>query len=120
LAGSGKTHAYLLPLLSLLDEHKRLQHASVTLGVLVVVPTRELAHQVCSMLSALASSSATKDARKGRSPLIVRKVVGDLSTQRRQTLISDPGHVVVGTPQAVRRPCATTVVMCVCVAIGTL
>ncbi len=51
--GSGKTHAYLLPMLSKLMEAKWASADTVSLGALVVVPTRELAHQVTKMTEAL-------------------------------------------------------------------
>ena len=47
--GSGKTAAYLLPLLSkLLTDNVRLQHRPTRPSVLVLAPTRELAQQIAT------------------------------------------------------------------------
>ena len=99
--GSGKTHAFLLPLLSRLLEEERAQRDARQLALLVVVPTRELAHQVAAVATQLATPSPKFLKRHpSHKALVVRKLVGKLTPTRRQSLKDDTPHVVVGTPAA--------------------
>lgn len=116
--GTGKTMAYALPLVArVLANHQRGSHSC---RAVVVVPTRELAHQVTGVLEDLLRPSLRK-ARQHAAALggvslaasggqgagagtvaaepIVRKFVGEVTQLRLSTLRSDPPDVVVGTPR---------------------
>lgn len=105
-AGSGKTHAFALPLMAKLVALGRANEATVRLSAVVVSPTRELAHQLTASLQALVlNQKAKKRAFRPREPLVVRKVVGAVTPRVINSLQLDPPHVVVGTPQTVRTYC---------------
>jgi ATP-dependent RNA helicase RhlE len=79
--GSGKTAAYVLPLLDRLAEHTGLH-------TLVVVPTRELAYQV-----------EEEVASYGRNlPIRTAVIVGGAAMREQITRIRDGAQIVVGTP----------------------
>lgn len=99
--GTGKTLAYAIPLaarvLELHSQSKKLG-ASKVCRALVVVPTRELARQVQSVLDSLLAPPARK-LKQGAVGPSLRRLVGEISHARLATLATDPPAVVVGTPQ---------------------
>jgi ATP-dependent RNA helicase RhlE len=87
--GSGKTAAYLLPLLQ--RWHSAPRHRSQRrLHTLVLVPTRELAAQVADSLRALAEGLPEQ-------PKVVR-AIGGLSVNPQMLALRGGADVVVGTP----------------------
>jgi ATP-dependent RNA helicase DeaD len=81
--GSGKTAAFGLPALNLIDINRK------ETQVLVLCPTRELAVQVCGELLRLSS------ALKG---LVAVPVYGGAPLDRQMRALRDGAHIVVGTP----------------------
>jgi ATP-dependent RNA helicase DeaD len=79
--GSGKTLAFGLPLLSMLKPQSRPQ-------ALVVLPTRELAVQVCESLTAVSETS----------PLRVLPIYGGVGLGGQERALQKGVDVVVGTP----------------------
>jgi superfamily II DNA/RNA helicase len=79
--GSGKTLAFGLPLLSMLKPQPRLQ-------ALVVLPTRELAIQVCESLASVVKNS----------PLRVVPIYGGVGLGGQERALQKGVDVVVGTP----------------------
>lgn len=99
--GTGKTLAYAIPLAARVLE---LHATGKTLGssrqcrAVVVVPTRELARQVQSVLDALLAPPQRK-AKKGAVGPVLRRLVGEVTQARLASLATDPPAVVVGTPR---------------------
>ncbi|KAA0178364.1 hypothetical protein FNF27_00214 [Cafeteria roenbergensis] len=99
--GTGKTLAYAIPLAARVLE---LHASGKTLGssrqcrAVVVVPTRELARQVQSVLDALLAPPQRK-AKKGAVGPVLRRLVGEVTQARLASLATDPPAVVVGTPR---------------------
>ena len=85
ITGSGKTAAYGLPLLERLLHRPRNVHATY---VLVLVPTRELAVQVHSMLKKLGQLTDVR----------IALVVGGLSMQQQAISLRSRPDIVVATP----------------------
>ncbi|MFC0299746.1 DEAD/DEAH box helicase [Virgibacillus soli] len=84
--GSGKTHAFLLPIFNLLDESKQ--------GVQFVItsPTRELATQIYNEVKKMIQY-ANKEGK-----WTTRLLVGGTDKQRMIDKLTDPPHIIVGTP----------------------
>ncbi len=81
--GSGKTLAYLLPVLSRIDADQRV------LQGMVIVPTHELAVQVCDV---------ARDLARGAFPGIrVQALIGGVSFKRQVENLKKKPHLVVGT-----------------------
>lgn len=81
--GSGKSHSFLLPLLSKVDEH----HAKVQ--VVITSPSRELANQLYDVTKQLVKHTTIQ----------VSRFVGGTDKQRQMAkLASGQPHVVIGTP----------------------
>jgi ATP-dependent RNA helicase DeaD len=80
--GTGKTAAFGIPLLAMVDSKKPYPQA------LVLAPTRELAHQISVMLRNLAKYTEIK----------VVAVHGGGKMHRQIAGLSKPTHVIVGTP----------------------
>ena len=81
--GSGKTFAYLLPLL------KHLDLDSIDLQVIILAPTHELAAQIHECIRTLYQSTA----QKPRTQLII----GNASIKRQQEKLKKKPHVIVGS-----------------------
>ena len=81
--GTGKTLAYLLPAFARIDASQR------TLQVIVVVPTHELAMQICEVGSDLARKSALE--------IRLQALIGGVSPKRQLEKLKSKPHVVVGT-----------------------
>ena len=80
--GSGKTAAFVLPLLDLLD------YAAAPVQALVVVPTRELCQQVAAEFRRLGAGH----------PLRVAEILGGMSYSGQRRQIAGNPQAVVGTP----------------------
>ena len=85
MTGSGKTAAFLLPVLERLLHRPKNQHAT---RVLIITPTRELATQCLSMLGALGQFTDIRSCL----------VVGGLSLPAQETDLRTRPDVVVCTP----------------------
>eukprot|EP00232_Nephroselmis_pyriformis_P027219 CAMPEP_0182852292 /NCGR_PEP_ID=MMETSP0034_2-20130328/86_1 /TAXON_ID=156128 /ORGANISM="Nephroselmis pyriformis, Strain CCMP717" /LENGTH=458 /DNA_ID=CAMNT_0024982993 /DNA_START=42 /DNA_END=1414 /DNA_ORIENTATION=+ len=86
--GSGKTLAFGLPILQALYLERLAGKEVVGLRALVVCPTRELAMQVSNMLAAVGKELEVR----------VVPIVGGISQQKQQRLLSKMPPVVVATP----------------------
>ena len=82
--GTGKTLAYLLPALLRVDTGQR------ALQVVVVVPTHELAMQICDVGRALAQQAGLA--------IRFQTLIGGVSTKRQVEKLKDKPQVIVGTP----------------------
>lgn len=80
--GTGKTAAFGLPLLDIVDPKKNIVQA------LVLAPTRELAVQVAAEINSL----------KGKSDLRIVPIYGGQSMSQQLRSLSRGVHIVVGTP----------------------
>lgn len=80
--GSGKTLAYVVPMLGLIE---RAQKQRGTLA-LIVAPTRELANQICNVISSLTTS------------IKPTCLIGGESMREQEDALSQDNRVVVGTP----------------------
>jgi ATP-dependent RNA helicase DeaD len=80
--GTGKTAAFGLPLIDLLDENNRSPQA------LIITPTRELALQVANEISSF----------KGKKRLFVSAVYGGANMREQLRDLERGVHIVVGTP----------------------
>ncbi|GAO17067.1 uncharacterized protein UV8b_07826 [Ustilaginoidea virens] len=87
--GSGKTAAYVLPLLAGILKRKRVDASSAT-SALILVPTRELADQVFKVIEQF-SSFCAKDVR-------AVKLTDKLSDAVQRSLLSTSPDVVISTP----------------------
>lgn len=92
--GSGKTLAYLLPLIAGLDRRIALPQA------VVIAPSRELVYQLRGVAVGLLSGGS-KQARAH--PLRVEVAVGNISDERIESLIEQPPQLIFGTPLAATR-----------------
>ncbi|MFD2133565.1 DEAD/DEAH box helicase [Pseudogracilibacillus auburnensis] len=84
--GSGKTHAYLLPLLNKMDETK------AEVQVIITAPTRELSMQIFEEIKTI-----TKLAKKEQI-WTSRLIVGGLDRKRMIKQLEKTPQIVVGTP----------------------
>ncbi len=82
MTGSGKTLAFALPIMEAIDTGSRDTQA------LVLVPTRELARQVGSVLHELSMGS----------PVKVTLVYGGVGYEPQERALRSGSHVVIGTP----------------------
>ncbi|KIY66744.1 P-loop containing nucleoside triphosphate hydrolase protein [Cylindrobasidium torrendii FP15055 ss-10] len=93
--GSGKTLAYLLPILQSLLPTALKPIRQRSLDALIVVPTRELATQITSVLSTLLKPINTP----GSPPVIsVGTLVGGMAIQKQQRILARGVDILVGTP----------------------
>jgi superfamily II DNA/RNA helicase len=81
--GSGKTFAYLLPLLAGIDSN------TTDLQVAILSPTQELAVQIYDCIGALETGKASK--------LRCQLLIGNASAQRQKEKLKKKPHIVVGT-----------------------
>ncbi|GEK90633.1 DEAD/DEAH box helicase [Alkalibacterium kapii] len=83
--GSGKTHAFLLPLFNQIDPDKE------EVQIVITAPSRELAEQLANAASQLASYS--------EKPINVQSYIGGTDKNKQiQKLQHAQPHVVIGTP----------------------
>ncbi|EGE00378.1 ATP-dependent RNA helicase DBP9 [Trichophyton tonsurans CBS 112818] len=88
--GSGKTAAYLIPILQKILQKKAADPAHKSISTLVLVPTRELAQQVHKTVTAF-SEFCSKDIRSGN---LTQKV----SDAVQRALLADLPDIVISTP----------------------
>lgn len=84
--GSGKTHAFLLPLLNAIDENKQ------QVQVVITAPTRELATQLYNEVKQI-----TRYADKNEI-WTAKLLVGGTDKQKMMEKLKQPPKIVVGTP----------------------
>ena len=84
--GSGKTHAYLLPLFNQIDSNKR------EVQFVITAPTRELAMQLHDEVKKIIHY-AGKDYQ-----WISKLLVGGTDKQKMIEKLKEPPHIIVGTP----------------------
>ncbi|WP_106497127.1 DEAD/DEAH box helicase [Lentibacillus sp. Marseille-P4043] len=84
--GSGKTHAYLLPLFNQIDVNKR------EVQFVITAPTRELAMQIHEEVKKIIHY-ADKD-----NQWFAKLLVGGTDKQKMMEKLKQPPHIVVGTP----------------------
>lgn len=83
--GSGKSHSFLLPLISKIDAN------IPELQLVITVPSRELADQLTKVAQQLIQHAPT--------PILLEKCVGGTDKQRQvQKLQQTQPHIVIGTP----------------------
>lgn len=86
--GSGKTHAFLIPIFESLneDEHK--------VQVVITTPTRELAEQIYKVAHHIASFSAT--------PISIARYMGGTDKMRTLAKLKSQPQIVIGTPGRIK------------------
>lgn len=85
--GSGKTHAFLLPLLNKLDDTKD------EVQIVIAAPTRELSIQLFEEIKTIRKLANKEDSWRAR------LIIGGLDRERMiRQLSSRPPHIIVGTP----------------------
>lgn len=84
--GSGKTHAYLLPLLQQIDSTKN------EVQIVITAPTRELAMQLIEEIKTVSSLAGKEDDWRAR------LIVGGADRERMKKQLATVPHIVVGTP----------------------
>ncbi|HLS07230.1 MAG TPA: DEAD/DEAH box helicase [Bacillota bacterium] len=84
--GTGKTHAYLLPLLNELDPLKQ------SVQYVITSPTRELATQIYQDIQTMIKL-ANKETK-----WTARLLVGGTDRKQMQQRLTTPPHIIVGTP----------------------
>lgn len=84
--GSGKTHAYLLPLLHQIDPTKN------EVQMIITAPTRELAMQIFEEIKTITKLAEQEQVWKSR------LIVGGLDRERMKKQLERVPHIVVGTP----------------------
>lgn len=87
--GTGKTHAFLIPIFNNLDEKKKVTQA------VIVTPTTELALQIQKMSQHLASFSSDT--------IVIKAFYGGTDMQREmERIASNPPQIVIATPGKLR------------------
>ena len=82
--GTGKTLAFLLPLLSSIDQNKNQNQ------VIVLAPTHELAMQT--------KNTASRLVKNANLPIRVQALIGNVSVRRQLEGLKEKPHLIVGTP----------------------
>lgn len=90
--GSGKTLAYGLPIIEsfLKNSGSDKKNDSIPMAALIIAPTRELAHQISSHLTAVGSNGSFESPR-------IATITGGLSVQKQERQLST-ADIVIGTP----------------------
>lgn len=88
--GTGKTHAYLLPIMNKLDSTKEEVQA------IIAAPTRELANQIYKEALKIAEHFPEE------SPLVVRCFIGGTDKQRTIDKLKTQPQLVIGTPGRIK------------------
>ncbi|SFA70634.1 ATP-dependent RNA helicase CshB [Lentibacillus halodurans] len=84
--GSGKTHAYLLPLFNQLDADKR------EIQFVMTAPTRELAMQIHEEVKQIIDHAGMSKT------WIAKLLVGGTDRQKMMEKLKEPPHIIIGTP----------------------
>lgn len=92
--GTGKTLAYLLPILSNIDNY------SENIQAIIMAPTRELAVQIHKVAQQLSKGGSKK---RKQNPIRIERVTGALTVKLRSRLQSSRPHVLIGTPDMLER-----------------
>lgn len=82
--GTGKTFAYLLPLINKLDEYEKAGKSNNSINIMIVAPTFELASQI---------NVACKSITEHKSVLII----GGASVRRQTEILKEKPQIVIGT-----------------------
>ncbi|KAI9723284.1 MAG: ATP-dependent DNA/RNA helicase [Candelaria pacifica] len=88
--GSGKTAAYLLPILQSILKRKAIPSSAKCTSALILVPSKELAEQVCKVFASF-SSFCTKGVH-------VVNITSKISDAVQRSLLADLPDIVVATP----------------------
>src|SRR5690625_1166379 len=84
--GSGKTHAYLLPLLNnIKEEHQEVQ-------IVITAPTRELSIQIFEEIKQISKYLGKEN------DWVSRLIIGGMDRPRMMKQLKRPAHIIVGTP----------------------
>ena len=86
--GSGKTHAFLIPIFEALQEENKQVQAVIT------TPTRELAEQIYSVAMHIASFS--------KEPIAVARYMGGTDKERSLAKLKTQPQIVIGTPGRIK------------------
>jgi ATP-dependent RNA helicase CshB len=86
--GSGKTHAFLIPIFERLDEKEQ------KVQVIITTPTRELAEQIYQVALHLASFSET--------PISIARYMGGTDKERSLAKLKSQPQIVIGTPGRIK------------------
>ncbi|XP_009776985.1 DEAD-box ATP-dependent RNA helicase 16-like [Nicotiana tabacum] len=92
--GSGKTFAYLLPLLQKLFTSQSPSTKNLAPTALILVPTRELCQQVCSEANSLIELC--------RVQLRLVQLTSSMSVSELKTTLAGPPEIVVSTPACIQ------------------
>lgn len=84
--GSGKTHAFLLPLFNQIDTSKR------EVQFVITAPTRELAIQIYDEVKKIIHYAEKEEV------WIPKLLIGGTDKQRMMEKLKNPPHIIVGTP----------------------
>ncbi|SDQ49409.1 ATP-dependent RNA helicase CshB [Virgibacillus subterraneus] len=84
--GSGKTHAYLLPLFNQIDASKR------EVQFVITAPTRELAMQIHEEVKKIIHYAGKKEIWNAK------LLVGGTDKQKMMEKLKEPPHIIIGTP----------------------
>ncbi|MBR3121352.1 DEAD/DEAH box helicase [Oceanobacillus profundus] len=84
--GSGKTHAYLLPLFNRINTNKR------EVQFVITAPTRELATQIYNEVRTII------DFAEKEGTWVAKLLVGGTDKQKMAEKLKTPPHIIVGTP----------------------
>ncbi|WP_077327015.1 DEAD/DEAH box helicase [Virgibacillus siamensis] len=84
--GSGKTHAYLLPLFNKIDENRQ------EIQLVITAPTRELAMQIHEEVKKIIQFAGMDNKWKAK------LLVGGTDKKKMSEKLSQPPHIIVGTP----------------------
>ena len=85
--GTGKTHAFLMPILEMVDIDRQEVQAVIT------APTRELAMQIYQRAEALC---------RVEEQLVIRLISGGIEKSRMNEQLKKQPHIVIGTPGRIR------------------
>lgn len=86
--GSGKTHAFLIPIFEALNEDDQKVQAIIT------TPTRELAEQIYNVAQHIAAFSKT--------PIIINRYMGGTDKERQVAKLKSQPQIVIGTPGRIK------------------
>ena len=86
--GSGKTHAFLMPIFEKLDESEQKVQACIT------TPTRELAQQIYQVATQIATFSKT--------PITIARYIGGTDKERSIAKLKTQPQIVIGTPGRIK------------------
>lgn len=84
--GSGKTHAYLLPLMNEIDETKK------EVQIVITTPTRELAIQIHEEIKLMTTYAGKEDIWRSR------LLIGGTDRERMIKKLAEPPEIIIGTP----------------------